>query len=471
MKNLLILLLFLTTLQNTQAQQPITFERVYSDSGVVVGTSIRQTFDGGYIIAGARSAPLTWLSNDGTLMKTDSLGNVEWVKVYGNPFGDDLLEDVQQTADSGYIACGVFPEIGMADNLYIVKTDKEGDTLWTKIYGSNLLDYARSIKQTYDGGYVITGIWQENLGFVFRLNAQGDTVWTKYLYPPSGISMYSIAQTADSGFVAAGLSYDTVLYIQTYIVCLDKYGNIIWEKNYGYGNYDDAHDIKVLLDGNYIVGGYSWQFSNSYDSYLLKLDTNGDTLWTSLLSIPRENGIVELAITNGGDIVSAEAESTIANKYQNNITKTNSMGNLLWRREYGGAEAEYIHGITICKDGGYAICADTESYGLIPQKYVVKTNENGLLTALVEIEDKKNVPIKIGPNPFEDIIYIDLTELLDKDYQVVLYDVLGIELINKTVRGGTTAILPIDLPLPAAAYFLQIRDKEKVYVAVPLVRR
>jgi len=471
MKKLLFLLLLGLNSLLLHAQQTITFERSYADSGQVEGRRIRQTFDGGYIVAGRRNTPAVFFSNDATLMKIDSLGNVEWVKVYGTTIDDDWLNDVQQTADSGFIACGFYPEIGLKDNLYVIKTDKNGNTLWTKIFSSVEAERAYAITQTYDGGYAMVGIWEELIGFIFRMNAQGDTLWTRYPTPPNGVALYSITQTIDSGFVATGLSSDSVMNLQAYVIRLDKNGNVLWEKNYGYTDGDLAKDIIVLPDGNYLAGGYSWQPPNDYDAYLIKLAPNGDTLWTRLYSAPRENGIVEFALANNGTIVFAEAQSTTSHKYQSHITKIDSMGTLLWRRAYGGIESEYLYGITACQDGGFAICNYSDSFGPLPKAYVVKTNPQGLLTALVRIKDNQTAHIKVGPNPFEDNITLFLSELPIEDYHVILYSALGQTILHQKVQGGDNVPLQIPTHLPPATYYLKIQNSKKVLASFSLIRR
>ena len=320
------------------AQEPITFERYYSDSGAVEGRRVRQTFDGGYIVAGRRNAFATFFSNDAILMKTDSMGDVEWLKVYGTRTGDDWFNDVQQTADSGYIACGFIPQSGMQDNIYVVKTDKNGDTLWTRAWGSSRYDIARSVQETYDGGYIVAGQW-DTTGILLRLNSLGDTIWAKLFYD-GYVSFYSVSETADSGFVATGVlnANHLGLNLEVYVVRVDKNGNTLWEKNYGYVDADYGFSVKTLPDGSFLVGGYSFQGFTDYDSYLLKLNEYGDTIWTKTYSDPRENGIVEIAINQDGSLAFAEAKSVIGMSYQFSILKTDTFGNFLWRTEFGGGE-------------------------------------------------------------------------------------------------------------------------------------
>ncbi len=469
MKKIFFFFLLSFILPEIKAQQPITFERYYSDSGAVQGRRVRQTFDGGYIVAGRRNAVATFFSNDAILMKTDSLGDIEWLKVYGTSFDDDWFDDVQQTTDSGYIACGYIPQPGMQENIYVVKTDKNGDTLWTRAWGSNLGDICSSISQTYDGGYIAAGRWADSSGFLIKLDTQGDTIWTRIFYNYNGTVLYSVCQTADSGFVATGVLYapSLNLNLEVYVVRVDKNGNTLWEKNYGYTDADYGFSIKELPDGNYIVGGYSWQPPNNYDSYLLKLNSSGDTLWSILYSDPRENGIKELTLCQDGGFAFAESKSVIGQSYQISLVKTDSLGNFLWRREFGGVESESTYGISFCKDSGFVLCGLTNSYGAIPKMYLVKTNELGIISGNNYLtEQTKN--IKVDPNPFRDWFILDLKEFPIEKYLIEIYDILGNSVFRGFVTGNSTVQIEALEYLPSGTYFLQIKNNSQNYI-IPIV--
>lgn len=448
------------------AQEPITFERYYSDSGAVEGKSIQQTFDGGYIVAGRRNGA-GMFSNDAILMKTDSLGDVEWLKVYATNLSDDEFYDVKQTNDSGYIACGYYPQLGMGDNLYIVKTDINGDTLWTRVFGSNLYDIARSVAQTYDGGFVLAG-QMDSTGIVVRLDAQGDTIWTKRLYDVGYVSLYSVAETVDSGFVTTGV-INTFSGNQVYIACIDKNGILLWEKNYGYGGADYGYTINVQNDSIFFVGGYSWQFASHYDSYILKMNLLGDTLWTKLYSLPTENGIVSFSFLLSGNLVLGEQVFTSNKGYQAAIVFLDSLGTFLGRQEYGEVGSEFVYNITTCNDGGFAITGLSDSYNGISRLFIYKTDEFGIVSS-IENSPSIIVPdIKVWPNPFHETLNLDLTSLLSKNYHIRLYNTTGQKIWHGTVIGGTIESIRIDVPIIDATYFLQVSDDKNLHYIITLV--
>ena len=158
----------------------ITFERTYGGPGYEQGNYGVQTNDGGYIIVGQNwhSGPGGW---DIGLLKTDSVGNTVWTKYFGG-IGYDNGNAVLQTNDTGYIIIG--DKGSLSADVYLIKTKANGDTLWTRTFGGFYDDMGFSIAQTYDNGFIISG--QTNASqngfleiYLIRTNANGDTLWTK----------------------------------------------------------------------------------------------------------------------------------------------------------------------------------------------------------------------------------------------------------------------------------------------------
>jgi hypothetical protein len=371
---------------------------------------------------------------------------------------DDEFYDVKQTSDSGFIACGYYPRLGMGDDLYVVKTNVNGDTLWTRVLGSTNYDIARSVAQTSDGGYVFAG-QMDSTGIVIRLDAQGDTIWAIRLYDAGYVSLYSVAETADSGFVTTGV-LNTFSGNQVYIARVDKNGALLWEKNYGYAGADYGFSIKSLTGGSFVVGGYSWQTVNDYDSYLLKLDENGDTVWTKVYDAPRESGIVEIALCPDGGFAFAEAKNVLGMSYQFSILRVDSSGYFLWRKEYGGVGADYINGIATCSNGDYIICGMATSNPLV-QLYLVKTDENGSVISTMLVENNQ-IDINIYPNPFREYINIDLSEFTrNESYQIRIYNGLGQPILSQILAGGSVQSISTP-PLSSGIYIMQISNKGKI---------
>jgi hypothetical protein len=171
------------------------------------GFSVQQTSDGGYIISG-------WTGYFGTgpeeayLIKTDSLGDTLWTRAFGG-INQDAGYGVQTTSDGGYIVCG-YTDSGGSNfyDVYLVKTDALGDTLWTRVYGGNGFDGAWSVQQTLDGGYIVAG-WESPFGaitnvYLMKTDSLGDSLWAMTFGGSNTETARSVQQTADEGYILAG---------------------------------------------------------------------------------------------------------------------------------------------------------------------------------------------------------------------------------------------------------------------------
>lgn len=242
---------------------------------------MQQTNDGGYIIAGRQGIGIG-VANI-LLVKTDSMGQVEWDKFIGDGATESWAYAVRQTADSGYIICG-HKRTGADNSLYLLKTDNAGDTVWTKLYDiSTLSEEARDIQQTYDGGYIICGHKSDTVAWLLKTDASGDTVWTRSFFPPGSIrtDAFSVYQCSDSGYVFTGLIGLPGVWTDVYIVRTNANGDTLWTQTVGGVDTDKGEAIQQCTDGGFVVAGLTYSFgAGSYDVYLMRLNASGDTLWT-----------------------------------------------------------------------------------------------------------------------------------------------------------------------------------------------
>ncbi|TKJ43894.1 hypothetical protein CEE36_01900 [candidate division TA06 bacterium B3_TA06] len=194
---ILILLLFFSV----PAQ---AWERTYGGSEVEEGYSVRETLDGGYIIAGGTYS----FGNPGGdvyLIKTDASGDTIWTRTYGGSRWE-VGRSVQQTSDEGYIIAGQRGNI--ADTLidvYLIKTDASGDTIWTRTYGGSDSDVGRSVQETSDGCYIIAGSCAAgNAVYLIKTDASGDSIWTRTYGGNDADGSNSVCETSDGGYIIAG---------------------------------------------------------------------------------------------------------------------------------------------------------------------------------------------------------------------------------------------------------------------------
>jgi hypothetical protein len=261
----------------------MVWEKTYGGNDYDIAFSIKQTKDGGYIVAGGTKSFGAGRA-DVYVIKLDENGNKIWEKTYGGS-NDDLALSIQQTSDGGYIVAGETNFFGAEDwDVYVIKLDENGNMVWEKTYGGNDYDEAISIQQTSDGGYIVAGR-TKSFGagdynvYVIKLDANGNELWEKTYGGSNDDLAFSIQQTKDGGYiVAGGTNSFGAGRADVYVIKFDENGNKIWEKTYGGSNDDLAFSIQQTKDGGYIVAGYTNSFGTGEgDVYVIKLDENGNT--------------------------------------------------------------------------------------------------------------------------------------------------------------------------------------------------
>jgi hypothetical protein len=177
--------------------------KTYGGIGEDYGISIRKTIDNGFIISGTKSRNAT-SGKDVWLLKTNSLGDTQWTRTYGGSM-EDVGYGVNICYDSGYVITGYINGTGpwTAGDLWLLKTNWSGDTLWTKIYGGTGEDYGFDICDMNNVGYIIAGMRNNNVWFL-RTNRNGDTTGTCIFGGAGTESALSLCKTQTNDFIAAG---------------------------------------------------------------------------------------------------------------------------------------------------------------------------------------------------------------------------------------------------------------------------
>jgi hypothetical protein len=302
----------------TDAAGNMLWSKTYGGTGIDQGKSVVETTDHGFAVAGyTRSFGAG--SADAYLVKTDDAGNVIWSQTYGG-ISTDVGEEVQQTADGGYIVVGATASFGSGSlDIYLVKTDAAGDILWSRTYGGAGWDYGYSVEELADG-YVVAGE-TESYGagdrdvYLIRTDAAGDVVWERTFGGTLKESGWSVQQTSpDGGFFIAGFttSFGAGSY-DVYIVKTGSDGTLEWSDTYG-GVYDDrGHAGLQTADGGYIVVGQTEsEGAGALDVYVLKLGSAGVTTGSAAGTVAANSTALGGAIVDLYDGSGNLVESTTA---------------------------------------------------------------------------------------------------------------------------------------------------------------
>jgi ribosomal protein S11 len=297
-----------------------------------------------------------------------------FAKTYGGT-DDDWAYSVQQTSDGGYIVAGVTWSFGAGGDIILIKTDANGDIIWAKTYGGTDWDGARFVQQTSDGGYIVVGGtwsfgsgWDEDI-ILIKTDANGDIIWAKTYGGTDDYYATSVQQTSDGGYIVAGWieSFD-VNFEDIFLIKTDANGNIIWAKNYGRIYYvEEARSVQQTSDGGYIVAG---------DPSLIKTDANGNIIWTKTYEETAAYSVQQTS--DGGYIVAGRIHSFGAGSADILIIKTDANGNIIWAKTYGGTDWDGARFVQQTSDGGYIVAGTTWSFGTGGYDIIlIKTDANG----------------------------------------------------------------------------------------------
>jgi len=281
MKRLIIAISFL--LLNSIIAQEISVDTVWTKtfggSDADIGFSVKQTDDGGYIITGSTRSYGNG-DYDCWLIKTNSNGDSLWTKTFGGSDADFGFS-VKQTDDGGYIITGYTQSYGNGDyDCWLIKTDSNGDSLWTKTYGGSEVDEGRSVQQTTDGGYIIVGTTNPNndgQAWLIKTNSNGDSLWTKTFGGSDADEGFSVKQTDDGGYIITGStrSYGNGNAADIWLIKTDSQGIEQCNQTFGGSGSDRGYSVQQTTDGGYIITGYTSSYGNGYmDFWLLKVVAN-----------------------------------------------------------------------------------------------------------------------------------------------------------------------------------------------------
>jgi len=521
-----ILLLFVNSLFlvfNSFSQQApgIEWQHCYGGTGSEECFSINLTNDGGYIAAGYTSSndgDVTGLNGvyDYWVIKIDSAGALQWQKTLGNS-GQEKAYSVQQTADGGYAVFGQGISSSGSNchsggEFWLVKLDTNGNVQWEKCFGGSGVEFGRSIQQTADGGYIMTGWTSSNNGdvsgyiggttdcWVVKTDSVGNIEWQKCLGGTNEDLGYYIRQTVDGGYILAVHTSSNNVWVNGnhggkdyWIVKLDSYGNVIWQKCFG-GSYSDyPYSVQQTTDGGYIVAGgaqsHDGNASCNHDTttlyttdYLvLKLDSAGQIQWRRCLG----GAWTEIAwsvqqTVDGGYIVSGEATSDDGDVtgYHGTccgdawLTKLDNSGNLIWQKCFGGFVGDAATSIRQTPDMGYIFGAITSSNdgdvsgnhdttGNTEDYWIVKLSPD-TVTGIVNHQSSIN-NLQIFPNPSSGIFQITFPSSSNQktNYTLEVINTLGQTVFTSPPaplqRRGESSAISLDLSfLPKGIYVLRL---------------
>lgn len=356
----------------------------------------------------------------------------QWDKRYGGT-QNEWFNSFIQTNDGGYILSGssassLVPTMVGGDvddftrgnlDYWIIKIDSIGNKQWNRLYGGANVDWLSSFQSTFDGGYILGGYslsdssgdkTQPNRDTTFstydywivKIDSVGNKQWDKSFGGTNDDKLFSAQQTNDGGYILGGQSgsgisgdktqscWDTSSWLQAqsdfWVVKTDALGSKLWDKRYGGIGYERFGSLVETSDGGYLLGGSSgsdangdktqmqWDTSKnqpySGDFWVVKTDSLGNKLWDKRYGGLRLDGINTMMLSAyGGYVLGGESWSGLGgDKTQSSrgssdywVVKIDSVGNQEWDKRFGGANMDGLEHIFQTHDGGYLLSGDSYS--------------------------------------------------------------------------------------------------------------
>lgn len=315
-----LVLLISGTLVQASAHDTL-WTRSFGGLGADEALSVEGTHDGGAILAGYNSTDIHTAESGPYLVRIDASGGLVWERTYGQ-HGGGVANYAKELSRSGFVAVGsVRPPGREYHDIYLMQTDENGNCLREEVFGGEDDELGMSLDETTDGGYILAGystaygLDSKCHALLIRTDAMGDTVWTRTYGGRDHTRPRSVRQTRDGGFIVTGsnLSMDDE-NLHVFLLKVDSGGDSLWMRNYGPKEVNEAHCVcETYPDGGYIVAGSvrnglpPWE----EDMYVLHTNRSGEPVWEwthggAGTDVARS---VRQTFTDGGFMIAGQAYS------------------------------------------------------------------------------------------------------------------------------------------------------------------
>lgn len=363
MKKFLLVISFFLWNINLLAQAPDTiWTKTFGGEGDDSGYSLTQTPDGGYLIVGNTNS-MGAGDLDIWILKVDSSGNQTWQKIYGGK-GRERAYSIEMTFDGGYIIGGQTASFGEgAFDIWLLKINSKGDTLWTKTYGGVGHEELYSVKETNDRGYIILG-WTTTFSignrkaWLIKTDSLGNKLWDKS-FGKDKLMCKSLCLTSNNEYLVSGALEPG----RVWLIKVSTAGNLIWEKVINESEYGRGDCVIQNKDGQYILGITKYYDENSSDIEIAGVDTSGNVIWEKTIETPALDGCNSLIQDQDGNyIINA---TTISNDKQNSDILLVSLApgrDTVWTMTIGGKYQDNCVQFIEVQGNEFILCGETNSY-------------------------------------------------------------------------------------------------------------
>ena len=366
-------LLFLVSCFNLSAQ--VKFQKTYGGVGFDFGTNCKITPDGGAIVTGgmgtpASSRPVMFL------MRLDMNGDTLWMKTYDDS-DDSGGRSVDQTSDGGFVVTGFS---NYSNTIIVWKTNSTGDLLWTKGYYYGFSSEGESIMETSDHGFLVCGYGGNAINLV-KTNDVGDTLWTRIISPNAPCRPYTLCETTSGKYAVAGYTSTSANGTDFFLLTLDASGTPLSFSTYGGTGDEQCFSLIETLDHGFMLAGRTvFNLGNPYDDALLiKTNASGAVEWASIYGDAIDEYAYDVKqVSDSGFIVTGQKLNIPDNSPDAYLFRINSSGNVMWSKTYGGHGNDQAANVQILSDGGFLLTGTTMDISVgSTDVYLIKTDSLG----------------------------------------------------------------------------------------------
>jgi hypothetical protein len=474
------------------AQKDTAWVRTYGGPSIDMARCVKQVHDGGFIIAGMTSSYGLGESSM-YLVRTDSSGNKKWSSAIGG-INISQAYAVRETPDQGFAVCGYTNCSGYGGyDMYLVKTDSLGKFLWEKTYGGANWDFGYGMELLKDGGFVLCGetFSISNGGsdaFIVRTDKNGDTLWTRHYGGKGNDAAYAITTFRDTNYVVAGQLTSLAGDLDALYLRYGSTGNLISNQTYGGASDDYFKDVVVAKDNGMLMIGStnSPPTAGNFDFYEVKADSNGTSIWSNIQGGTANDQGFGIRETRLGDLDVVGFSDSYGGLGGRALFMLRLLQSGGWQisgagASFGGTSDEEGYSLSTTSKGGIVYAGYTSSFGAgLQDMYFVKLANDSIvqnytlnnhfytdsllpqgIQEIFRSHNFDNQGLSVYPNPAHADVYFGImNKKFDiRNFSISVSDIAGKEVFRKTELHSESFSIPCG-GLENGTYFYSLQDEK-----------
>lgn len=398
------------------------WQKIISNGDVIYTRSVIQLLDSNYLILGSSNGYGDYSAN-AYIMKINKWGNPVWTKWFGGQHTEWFYQGIQNT-DSTMVFAGYTNSFGYGGyDIYVVKTDKNGNVIWQKNFGGQDWDFAYSIQKTYDGAYIICGETYSygngnNDAFLLKIDDNGDSLWM-YTYGGLGNDAANkVIELSNQHIAFAGTTNSAGFGLEdTYIVLCDNNGTLISDYIIGTPLSEQSISLVETQTNHIIVTGTKYNtLNNSYDINAIKIDFSGNIVWNDFFGGNNEEVGLNLVYHPTYNIYYYVGSTESYGQGLKDFVVygfTEYLG-FNYANTFGTLHNELCYAAAPTLDDGLILAGDTDFGNGIRSAYIVKLNNTFITPPPAQniqditgiLSNNRTEQFFLYPNPSSDMVFL-----------------------------------------------------------------